>query len=314
MAVKFTVVIPLYNKEHVIEKTVKSVLNQRFQDYELIIVNDGSTDDSLAVATRIHSPKVTVIDGPNQGVSSARNIGIQNANGEYISFLDADDIWRDDYLLTVDLLTKKYPQSDLFVTAYRVLLGENRIHYSTQVGVGDGCLDSYWKTLRFSYDFVWTSATTVRKSALLDAGLFLPGEKVGQDLDMWARVAQNNPKVAYSSNRCVDYRRLAEHNARSRNRIANASAFMIDLEYELNNPERSLEEQQAIQYKYDLKKTVYIYTCLLNGHNEEAKKAMKSWKGSRTLRKTVLRTGLNIAGMLPAWLLRRVYQLRMKIY
>ena len=117
---KYSVVIPLYNKEHFIKKAIQSVLKQSFQDFEIIIVDDGSTDRSLEIARKFESEKLKVYTQPNQGVSVARNKGIENASGEYIAFLDADDTWNMDYLETIDELTTSYPESDIYVTAYAV--------------------------------------------------------------------------------------------------------------------------------------------------------------------------------------------------
>ena len=104
---KFSVVIPLYNKEHYIEATIRSVLNQTCRDFEVLVVDDGSRDNSLALARKYESDRVRVIAQENQGVSEARNTGIRNAQGEFICFLDADDEWRPDYLATIDDQTAK---------------------------------------------------------------------------------------------------------------------------------------------------------------------------------------------------------------
>lgn len=311
---KYSVVIPLYNKAHYIEKTLNSVLQQTYQDFEIIVVDDGSTDHSLEAAQRVKSDKIRVISQKNQGVSVARNTGIQNAKGSYIAFLDADDIWYDHYMETIDQLTLLYPESDFYVTAYAINLGEGKMKYSQQREQKTGCLDSYWKTLAGGYDFVWTSATTVRKQALLDAGCFTPGEKIGQDMDMWARVARNNKKVAYSSEYCVEYNRLAEENARTRVKIAWARAFIRDLEEELENPDHSPEELAAIQSKYDKKMTVYIFTCIMEGEKKRALTDMKSWKGKNNRRNVLLRMGLLGASIMPTSVNRWVYGIRLKVF
>src|SRR5687767_2996559 len=93
-----TVIIPLYNKEKSILDTVYSVLNQTYKDFELLIINDGSKDNSLKVVQSISDPRVVIIDKPNGGVSSARNAGILNAKNEYLAFLDGDDIWHPEHL------------------------------------------------------------------------------------------------------------------------------------------------------------------------------------------------------------------------
>ena len=311
---KFSVVIPLYNKEHYIEATIQSVLNQTCQDFEVLVVDDGSKDNSLALARKFESDRVRIIPQENQGVSVARNTGILSARGEFICFLDADDEWRPDYLATIDELTVKYPESAIFVTAYAVNMGNGKINYSTRLESETGCLPSYWLTLAKGYDFVWTSATTMRRNTLMDAGLFKPGEKIGQDLDMWARVARINPRVAYSNHICVNYNRAAEANARTRVRVAWAGAFIKDLEEELVNPARTPEEKASIQHKYDKKMTVFIFTAILAGEKERATKALKEWTGEKNTTNRLLRTGLRIAKLRPAWVNRFVFGIRMKVF
>ena len=311
---KFSVVIPLYNKEHYIEATIRSVLNQACTDYEVIVVDDGSKDDSLALARKFESERVRIIHQENQGVAVARNTGILNARGEFICFLDADDEWRPEYLSAIDGLTEQYPESAIFVTAYAVNMGNGKINYSTRLEPETGCLPSYWLTLAKGYDFVWTSATTIRRQALLDAGLFKPGEKIGQDLDMWARVARINPRVAYSNHICVNYNRAAEQNARTRVRVAWAGAFIRDLEEELVNPDRTPEELASIQHKYDKKMTVFIFTAILAGEKDRAAKALKEWKGEKNTTNRLLRTGLRIARLMPAAVNRFIFGIRMKVF
>ena len=311
---KFSVVIPLYNKEHYIEATLRSVLSQTCTDYEVIVVDDGSKDDSLALAWKFESERVRIIHQENQGVAVARNTGILNARGEFICFLDADDEWRPEYLSAIQGLTEQYPESAIFVTAYAVNMGNGKIHYSTRLEPETGCLPSYWLTLAKGYDFVWTSATTIRRQALLDAGLFKPGEKIGQDLDMWARVARINPRVAYSNHICVNYNRAAEQNARTRVRVAWAGAFIRDLEEELVNPDRTPEELASIQHKYDKKMTVFNFTAILAGEKDRAGKALKEWKGEKNTTNRLLRTGLRIARLMPAAVNRFIFGIRMKVF
>ncbi|HRM79349.1 MAG TPA: glycosyltransferase family A protein [Gemmiger qucibialis] len=110
---KYSVVIPLYNKEHYIAGTLHSVLTQTFPDYEVIVVDDGSTDHSLQACKEVRSDKIRVVQQVNQGVSAARNKGIELAAGEYICFLDADDTWHPDYLQNIETIVQKYPQSDI---------------------------------------------------------------------------------------------------------------------------------------------------------------------------------------------------------
>ena len=89
----FSVVIPLYNKELSIINTIQSVLDQTFQNFEIVVVNDGSTDRSVEMVEQFNDPRIRIINKSNGGVSSARNRGIQEAKYELVAFLDADDFW-----------------------------------------------------------------------------------------------------------------------------------------------------------------------------------------------------------------------------
>jgi glycosyltransferase involved in cell wall biosynthesis len=91
---KVSVIIPIYNAEQYISETIRSVLDQTFQDFELLAVDDGSPDKSVEVCQQFTDPRIKIIRQANRGLSGARNTGIRHAEGEYIAFLDADDIWR----------------------------------------------------------------------------------------------------------------------------------------------------------------------------------------------------------------------------
>lgn len=308
---KFSVVIPLYNKRNYIKNTIQSVLNQSFQDFEIIVVDDGSKDDSYSVAQTIQSPKLRLIHQDNQGVAIARNTGVENARGEYIAFLDADDNWHSDYLETMDKLTEKFTESDIYVTAYRIVMAKNRYHYSAHLSDTDTVLSSYWMTFQNAYDIVWTSATVIKKAAILMAGMFTPGEKIGQDLDLWARVACNNPVVAYSPKICVDYNRDAEQNARTRVKIAHPKAFLSVLEREIKDARWTDEEKKWMLSKYNKKMTVYVFTSIMAGERKQAREVLKKWK-SEYPNKYIF--PLNIASFLPTFINKFVYGIRMRIF
>src|SRR5690554_2358538 len=107
----FSVVIPLYNKEKYISLTLKSVLNQSFKDFEILIVNDGSTDRSVEVVKKFDDSRIRLVDQPNAGVSAARNKGIKEAKFDWVAFLDADDRWDVEFLSEIANAIKKYPNN-----------------------------------------------------------------------------------------------------------------------------------------------------------------------------------------------------------
>ncbi len=115
----FSVIIPLFNKEKYIEDCINSVLQQTYQDFELIIVDDCSTDHSLVIVKKIVTDKIKIVNhNINKGLATTRNTGIRNANGKYITFLDADDLYTSTFLEKISSLVKKFPESKIIGTNY----------------------------------------------------------------------------------------------------------------------------------------------------------------------------------------------------
>jgi len=113
-------VIPLHNKEAYVAKTLNSVLNQTYQNFEVILVNDYSSDNSLDVVNAVHDRRVKIIEhNENKGLSASRNTGINASTYPYIAFLDADDYWDSTYLETIFSIIKEYPNESVFATHYR---------------------------------------------------------------------------------------------------------------------------------------------------------------------------------------------------
>ena len=115
---KISVIIPLYNKEKTIKKTIESVLNQTFTDYELLVVNDGSTDNSLEIVRKINDSRIRIIDKQNEGVSATRNRGAKEAKYNLLFFLDADDLIYSNCLESLINLHNKYKDADLWSANY----------------------------------------------------------------------------------------------------------------------------------------------------------------------------------------------------
>lgn len=191
----FSIIIPLYNKEKSIVRTLKSILSQTIDDYEIIIVDDGSTDDSVRQVKSVQDNRIRIITQQNSGVSVARNRGIQEAKGEFIGFIDADDEWDEDYLQTQLDLIAKYKDCDVFSTNYRFedYLGN---HYDTTINKlpfgnddSDGVLTNYFEVASSSHVPVFTSAVIMRRNIILDINGFPIGVKSGEDLLTWARLA-----------------------------------------------------------------------------------------------------------------------------
>lgn len=196
-----SVVIPLYNKEKQIAHTLQSVFNQTFQDFEIVIVDDGSTDGSVAVVEKFSDSHIRLIHQKNAGVSAARNRGIEEAKGDLIAFLDADDEWKSEYLATQYSLYQKYPDCSAFACNYefRDTEGKNSSTIIRKLPFTgeDGVLSNYFEVASCSHPPIWTSAVMVKKQAIQAIGGFPVGIKSGEDLLTWARLAVNGG-IAYS--------------------------------------------------------------------------------------------------------------------
>ena len=196
-----SVVIPLYNKGKYIQKTLLSVLNQTFQNFEVVVVDDGSSDNSLDIVKKIDDKRISIISQLNQGVSVARNTGIKNAKYNYIALLDADDEWKADYLETMVNLIENFPECSVFASAYEfkdsqdniipVIL--NKIPFAEESGI----LYNYFNVASCSHPPICSSAIVFYKEAFLSTGGFPAGIKSGEDLIVWAKLAFNY-QIAYS--------------------------------------------------------------------------------------------------------------------
>lgn len=192
----FSVVIPLYNKEKTISITVESVLSQTFENFEIIIVNDGSKDKGPLFVQEIHDPRITLIHQENKGVSTSRNRGIEKAHGEYIAFLDGDDIWEKNHLEELYALITEYaPQASVFATNFVCRFPDGEI-FLNRNDLKRGIIRNYFKAA-IKVAVVQTSCVCISKKALLSTKGFNPNYSMGEDTDLWNRLARKY-NIAYS--------------------------------------------------------------------------------------------------------------------
>lgn len=196
-----SVIIPLYNKALYIASTLQCVLQQTYTQYEIVVVDDGSTDDGVTKVKSVKDDRIRIVHQKNGGVSAARNRGIAEAHGEYVAFLDADDEWRPDYLQTQMDLVLKYPQCDVFCCNYEFKNAEGKVTPTIirklPFSGEDGILSNYFEVASSSHPPLWTSAVMVCKGAIQSIGGFPVGIKSGEDLLTWARLAVKY-QIAYN--------------------------------------------------------------------------------------------------------------------
>lgn len=196
-----SVVIPLYNKEMQIAHTLQSVFNQTFQNFEIVVVDDGSTDDSVAVVEKFSDSCIRLVHQKNAGVAAARNRGIEEAKGDLIAFLDADDEWKAEYLATQYHLFQQYPDCNVFACNYEFRDMEGRVTPTIIRKLPfmgeDGILSNYFEVASCSHPPICSISIMVKKSAIQEIGGFPVGIRSGEDLLTWAKLAVNG-QIAYS--------------------------------------------------------------------------------------------------------------------
>ena len=249
---KFSVIIPLYNKAPYIRKALESVFAQTYTDYELIVVDDGSSDDSAEIVESIlqeankairllgeqdltssphrlsdsdfASSPVLLVKQQNQGVSAARNNGVAQAQGDYIAFLDADDWWEPTYLERMAQLITDYPEAGLY--------GMNYIYYKPgKTRVALKCKTGYINYPKEYYEgsamMIFTSSSSsMPKRVFEEMGGFPVGIKLGEDFLLWAKTALHYP-VAFCEEPLAYYNNDVPVNLRATRNLHHPNNHML---------------------------------------------------------------------------------------
>jgi len=194
----FSVIIPLYNKANAIKKTINSVLNQTVEDFEIIVVNDGSTDSSYDVVAAIFDIRLRLITQENNGVSSARNLGIQNAKYEHLIFLDGDDLLEEHYLEKIKSLIFRYPEAGAFGTRYYFEKSDTKQPCNI-FGMKQSIyyIENYFKVAANGDLPITATGVCIPREVLNDVGTFPTDQVQGEDQDLWSRIGLKYPIVIH---------------------------------------------------------------------------------------------------------------------
>ena len=216
----FSVIMPLYNKAPYVRKAVESVVGQTCRDWELVVVDDGSTDGGGDIVTSIGDPRIQLVRQENAGVGAARNRGVA-LSGEaafrspYVCFLDADDWWEPTFLEEMAALIERHHDAGIYGTGYWIVKnGHRRL---APIGLDDGFTEGeinyclvYARTLCMP---LWTGAVCLPRHIFDEQGGFPTGIKLGEDFLLWVRVALahsvvllNKPLSNYNQDVDVTYR------------------------------------------------------------------------------------------------------------
>lgn len=198
--IKFSVVIPLYNKERSIVNTIFSVLVQSYQNFEIVIINDGSTDNSVEAVKSIIDKRIRLIHQENQGVSAARNRGIKEASYQWIAFLDGDDLWESNHLEEIVKMMKVFPEDKVYVTSFE--FSDKRKIFKHERTDSIFKIENYFKEA-IKEHLMWTSIVVVNIQCFMDVGGFNINLNRGEDLDVWARLARRYNIVKSTKNTAI---------------------------------------------------------------------------------------------------------------
>tara|TARA_R110000850_G_scaffold150497_1_gene273262 strand:+ start:176065 stop:176997 length:933 start_codon:yes stop_codon:yes gene_type:complete len=232
----FSVTIAVFNKEKHIAQTLEAVLAQTFTDFEVIIVNDGSTDGSEAVIKSFDDARIHYFTQKNQGAAAGRNAAIKKASAPYIALLDADDLWEPTYLEVIHNTIAENPEEKVFSTAVAIETRGNTIKSKYSI---ENLQQN--KTYRVDYfeasslNTVLTSSSTVlHKSVLGEVGMYDTSIKSGQDTDLWIRIGLKY-KIIFINTYLVTYRFVQQSLSNKTRDIASKPTFDAFTSYEKEN-------------------------------------------------------------------------------
>ena len=247
---RFSIIVPLYNKAPYVRKALESIVSQTFSDWECIIVDDGSTDNSAAICEEYLKNKfetinlkleIRILRQPNSGVAVARNNGVKAGSGEYVCFLDADDWWKPTYLEEMDILIHEYPDAGIYCTNY--------VYYKP--GKTPVALKLARGYMNYPYAYlqgpmpIWTGATCMPRKVYDEMEGFPVGIKLGEDFLLWAKTALKykvafceKPLAYYNNDVPAHLRATRNLHAPEHNMLFHLDEIekLINLNFEILNP------------------------------------------------------------------------------
>ena len=305
----FSVIIPLYNKAPYVAKAIESVLGQTYRDFEVIVIDDGSTDQSLEVAKTFENKSITIVSQPNSGVSTARNNGVKLAKYPYICFLDADDWWHPTFLEEMKRLITDFSDAGIYGSGYYIVKnGQERIApigvpQGFERGIIDYC-EVYAKILCMPLTSI---SVAIPKHIFDEEEGFKSKLKFGEDFDLWIRIALkhkvilvNKPLAYYNQDVDRNNRGVAVHKIYSPE-----NHFIFNLDYLYDNEKNNhrlkilLDKLRVyILLKYRMQK------AFPKEYNAEIKKVDFS----------VQPLGVRLQYYLPVWFLKQYYGLKFIVW
>lgn len=257
----FSVVIAVFNKEKYVAETIQSVLDQSYAHFEIVILNDGSTDNSEREILKFNDPRIRYFSQENQGAGAARNFVIKEAKYDFIALLDADDIWRPFYLEEQAKLITDFPEESVFATGIDVE-SKGKI-YASEYSIPNlqegevRIIDFY--SASFLNSILTSSSTVLHKNVFSKIGYYNPSIKSGQDTDLWIRLGLEYP-VVFLNRSCARYRFALSSLSNSKIKVSDRASYEKFEAFEKDNP--------ALKKFLDLNRYSLCILAKLEGNKE----------------------------------------------
>jgi glycosyltransferase involved in cell wall biosynthesis len=262
-----SVIIPTYNRAHLVGEAIESVLSQTYEDLELIVVDDGSEDETRKIVSS-YSSQITYLHQEQEGVSAARNRGIEQAQGEYLSFLDSDDLW---------LKEKLYLQME-YLTSHPEIL----ICYTDEIWIRKGVRVNPMKKHRKYSGMIFEhclplcivspSSVVIKRQLLDEVGGFDETLEVCEDYDLWLRISARYP-IRFIEKPLIVKR--GGHGDQLSRKWNGQDRFRIRALVKLLEEDYISPNQREVAWRELVKKcTIYGKGCIKRGKKEEGEKIL----------------------------------------
>lgn len=276
----FSVIIPLYNKEKHVKSAINSVLQQTYQKFEIIVVDDGSTDSSCQEVLSVKDSRIKLYKKNNEGVSSARNYGIRNSSYEYVGLLDADDVWKPSFLDSMSRLISKFPKAGAYATSYEFIKAGivQQAELNINLKPRESEIVDYFKGA-LKQPLISASSVVIRKHVFESLGMFSVDINKGEDLEMWCRIALNYD-IAFLNSVLASYYLDAEN--RSTNKETNYSSTFMSRAENILKAQQELGNESVYFEEYMISRIMPRITYLINNNNvKDARILLLKYKHTR---------------------------------